>query len=63
MQGALHCHIKGEISHGRQPKFPKTWMTCIKEDAAEQDKIIQQVLYRRRYESRRSSKPKLHLKK
>ena len=32
---ALHCHREGKRSQGRQPK---TWMSCIKEDVAEQDK-------------------------
>jgi len=36
----LYCHVEGERSHGRQPK---TWMTYIKEDVAEQDKSIQQA--------------------
>jgi len=38
---ALHCHTQGKKSWGRQPK---TWMTCIKEDDAEQDKSIQQAV-------------------
>jgi len=38
-QTALHCHIEGESSLGRQ-----TWMTCIKEDVSEQDKSIQQAV-------------------
>ena len=36
----LHCHIEGERSQGRQPK---TCITCIKEDVAEQDKSKKQA--------------------
>jgi len=38
---ALHCHLEGERSQGRQPK---TWTSCIKEDVAEQDKSMQQTV-------------------
>ena len=38
---ALHCHREGKRSQGRQPK---TWMSCIKEDVAEQDKSMQQTV-------------------
>jgi len=37
----LHCHREGKRSQGRQRK---TWMSCIKEDVAEQDKSIQQAV-------------------